>query len=91
MGVDTVVDGGGSPLPGRSVELARFDALLDRATAVGAAWRGEGRHVLLRDAHGETHEIAYTDTLRLSQLSAWRALLEREDVRQPVHQLPKHW
>ncbi|MDG5807843.1 DUF4132 domain-containing protein [Streptomyces ossamyceticus] len=57
---------------------------------------GPAEHVLPRGAHGETHEIADTDTLRLwnpahadgTQLSAWRTVLEREGVRQPVRQLP---
>lgn len=60
MGADRVVGDGenGSPLLGRSVELARFDALLDRAagdargTARGEEFRDSGRSRLV-DITGE--------------------------------------
>ncbi|WP_159060291.1 DUF4132 domain-containing protein [Streptomyces griseoruber] len=81
---------------GPLVRALIWEADTTDGTRTGLPVGGPDGRVLLRDTHRETHEIADTDTLRLwnparadqAQISAWRTVLEREGVRQPVRQLP---
>jgi hypothetical protein len=85
------------PVAGPLARALIWEADTAHGTRTGLPVSNPAGHVLLRDNHSATHEIADTDTLRLwnpahadgAQLSAWRTVLEREGVRQPVRQLPE--